>query len=127
VKYIAVTFAIFIVGVIILADRNALPPFIRAIYDFPNGDKLGHFILFGLLNFFVTRAILASWPSQSRGWLTLSVGCILALLITLEEYSQKFYPSRTFDVLDLLASCMGLLAGGWLAFRLNRRGHFSEK
>jgi polysaccharide biosynthesis protein VpsQ len=126
-KYIAVVFTIFIVGVIILADRNALPPFIRAVYDFPNGDKLGHFILFGLLNFFITRAVLASFPSRPRGRLTLSVGLILALLVTLEEYSQKFYPSRTFDLIDLLASCMGLLVGGWTAFRLKKRGSLSEK
>ena len=45
-KYLAVLFTLFIIAIIVLADKNALPPFIRAIYDFPNGDKVGHFILF---------------------------------------------------------------------------------
>ncbi len=115
-KYIAVLFTLFIVGVIILADRNALPPFVHAIYNFPNGDKLGHFTLFGLLNFFITRAFLSSHLSESRSWVTLSIGLILALLIALEEYSQQFFSVRTFDLVDLLASYLGLIVGGWLAF-----------
>ncbi len=117
-KYISVLFFIFIIAVIVLVDSGNLPHFIRAIYDFPNGDKLGHFILFGLLNFFVTRAFLASFPSKPRGWVTLSIGLVLALCIAFEEWSQQFFSTRTFDLLDLLASyagiaVFGLLAVGW--------------
>ena len=117
-KYIAVPFFIFIVAVIVLADNGSLPHSIRAIYDFPNGDKVGHFILFGFLDFFLTRAFLSSFPSKSRGWVTLSIGLILALCIALEEWSQQFFSTRTFDLLDLLASyagiaVFGLLAVGW--------------
>ena len=90
-KYIAVLFFIFTIAVVVLADTGNLPHSIRAIYDFPNGDKLGHFILFGLLNFFLARAFLFSFPSKSRNWVTLSIGLTLALLITLEEFSQKFF------------------------------------
>ena len=117
-KYISVLFFIFIIAVIVLVDSGNLPHFIRAIYDFPNGDKLGHFILFGLLNFFITRAFLSSFPSKPRGWVTLSTGLILALCIAFEEWSQQFFSTRTFDLLDLLASyagiaVFGLLAVGW--------------
>jgi VanZ family protein len=119
-KYIAIAFTVFIIAVIILADRNALPPAIKGIYDFPNGDKVGHFILFGLLNYFITRAFLSSHLSKSRGWVTLSIGFILTLLIAAEEYSQKEFPSRTFDLIDLSASYLGLLAGGLLAWKTKR-------
>ena len=119
-KYIAIIFFVFIVAVIILADTGHMPRFIRTIYDFPNGDKLGHFILFGLLNFFLARAFLSSFPSRPRGWVTLSVGLILALLIALEEFSQKFFAKRTFDLIDLLASYLGLLVGGWVALKTKR-------
>jgi VanZ family protein len=117
-KYIAVPFFIFIVAVIVLADNGSLPHSIRAIYDFPNGDKVGHFILFGFLDFFLTRAFLSSFPSKSRGWVTLSIGLTLSLLIALEEFSQKFFSARTFDLVDLLASCLGLLAGEWAAYKI---------
>jgi len=118
-KYIAFLFFIFIIAVIILADMGRLPLSITAIYDFPYGDKLGHFILFGLLNYFVTRAFLSSYPSKPRAWVTLSVGLILALLIALEEFSQKFFAERTFELIDLLASIVGVLVGGWAAYKTN--------
>jgi polysaccharide biosynthesis protein VpsQ len=85
------------------------------LYDFPNGDKVGHFILFGLLNFFITRAFLSSLPSKPRGWVALSVGLILALFIALEEWSQKFFSTRTSDIVDLLASYTGIVTFAFLA------------
>lgn len=114
-KYISVLFFIFVIGIIILADYGGLPYSIRAIYDFPNGDKLGHFILFGALTFFITRAFLSAFPSKSRGLVTLSIGLFLALLIGLEEFSQKFFSTRSFDFIDLLASYAGIVTFGFLA------------
>ena len=114
-KYISVFFLIFIISVIVLADNGSLPHSIRAIYDFPNGDKLGHFILFGLLNFFITRAYLTSFPSKPLTWALLSIDLILAVFIGFEEWSQKFFPNRTSDIVDLLASYAGLVTFGFLA------------
>lgn len=122
-KFISIVFLVFIITVIILADLGAIPPFIRSIYDFPNGDRVGHFILFGLLNFFVTRAFLSSLPSKPRSWVTLSIGLILALLIGAEEFSQMFFSHRTFDLIDLQASYLGLIVGGWVAFKIKSDSH----
>lgn len=116
-KRIALLFSVFIIGIIILADLNKFPPFIKYIYDFPNGDKRGHFVLYGLLTFFITAAILTSSLSKPRGWVTLSIGLTLALLITLEEWSQKLFSARTFDLIDLLASYLGVIVGGWIALK----------
>ena len=41
--------------------------------------------------------------------MTLSIGLILALLIALEEFSQKFFSTRSFDFIDLLASYAGIV------------------
>jgi VanZ family protein len=119
-KYIAVLFSIFILVIIVLADQGSIPPFIEAMYDFPNGDKLGHFILFGLLNFFITMAGLRALPLHRPKLVALSIGLILALLIGGEEYSQKFFEKRTFDLIDLFAGYMGLVLGGWVAYRIKK-------
>ena len=118
-RYFAALFLALIVGLIVLADADLLPDFINAIYDFPNGDKVGHFVLYGLLNFFITRAFLSSLPTRRGGWVTLSVGLILALFVALEEFSQKYFASRTFSLLDLTASLLGIIIGGWVAYKTN--------
>ncbi len=118
-RYFAALFLAFIIGLIVLADADLLPDFINAIYDFPNGDKVGHFVLYGLLNFFITRAFLSSLPTRRGGWVTLSVGLILALFVALEEFSQIFFVARTFSLLDLTASLLGIIVGGWVAYKTN--------
>ena len=118
-RYFAAVFLAFIIGLIVLADAGLLPDFINAIYDFPNGDKVGHFILYGLLNFFITRAFLSALPTRRGGWVTLSVGLILALFVALEEFSQMFFVARTFSLLDLTASFLGIVIGGLVAYKTN--------
>jgi len=117
-KVFSVIFLAFILAVIVLADVGELPLSIRALYRFPYGDKVGHFILFGLLNFFLTQAFLSSKSNPRRKWVAVSIGLILALFIALEEWSQQFFSTRTFDLLDLLASWLGLLLGGWAAWKV---------
>lgn len=121
-KRAAILFTIFIIVVVILADTGNLPRFLSAIYNFRYGDKLGHFVLFGLLNFFVTRAVLAALPSRPPVWAALSVGLTLALLVAAEEYSQSYFPERTADIIDLLASYLGMFIGGFAAFKRHAVG-----
>lgn len=119
-KYLSLLFFAFIVGVIILADMDEIPPYIRALYDFPYGDKLGHFILYGLLNFIVTLTFLRALPTRTSMRVALAVGLVLAVAIAAEEFSQQFFSARTFDLIDLSASYLGLLVGGWMATRLKK-------
>lgn len=119
-KALSVIFLVFILAVIVLADVGELPLSIRALYRFPYGDKVGHFILFGLLNFFLTRAFLSSQPNPRRKRVAVSTGLILALFIALEEWSQQFFSTRTFDLLDLTASFLGVLVGGWVAWKMKK-------
>lgn len=118
-KYLAVLFFLFIIAVIVLANLEAIPPSVRQLYDFPNGDKLGHLILFGFLNFFITSAFLSRFI-LNPGRVAFSVGFILALAITAEEFSQQYFSARTFDLVDLTASLLGVFIGGWIAWQLKK-------
>ncbi|MBL8078491.1 MAG: VanZ family protein [Anaerolineales bacterium] len=118
-KYITLLFAFFIIAIVILADRGELGP-LGFVYDFPYGDKVGHFVLFGVLNFLVTLTSLRALPNRKPKLLALSIGLILALIIGAEEYSQKFFVRRTFDLVDLTASYLGLIVGGWIALKYKK-------
>jgi VanZ family protein len=91
------------------------------IYDFPYGDKAGHVIVFGILNFLATLTLTRALPGRDPKRVALAIGLTLAVLIGAEEYSQKNFPSRTFDLLDLTASYIGLVLGGWLALKHKKR------
>ena len=116
-RSVAVLFTLFIITIIILADTDHMPRLIHAVYDYPYGDKLGHFILFGLLNFFVTLACIRPLTDRPPKQVALWIGLSLALLVGLEEFSQKFFATRTFDLLDLAASYLGLIVGGFAALK----------
>lgn len=45
---------------------------------------------------------------------------ILALLIGLEEFSQIFFPNRSFDLVDLAFSYLGVFFFSWLALRIKQ-------
>jgi VanZ family protein len=117
---IAILFTLFIILVIVLADTGSLPPYLKRMYDFPYGDKLGHFVLFGLLNFFITLAAIRSLPARTPKLVALSIGLTLALLIALEEFSQRYFAKRTFDLVDLMAGYLGLMVGGFVAYRIKK-------
>lgn len=119
-KYLAALFALFIVAVIVLADTNQLG-FIKSLYDFPNGDKAGHFILYGILSFLLNLAILRSRSSSTSKRVAVSVTLLLALAIGLEEWSQILIPERTPDWWDLLFSYLGVTLGAWIAWKLGQK------
>ncbi len=114
-KYIAILFFVFIIAVITLANLNQIPRLVKNIYDFPYGDKAGHFLLFGLLNFFAALSLIRALPKRDPKRVAVLTSLVLAFFIGAEEFSQKYFSSRTFDLLDLTASYIGLIVGGRLA------------
>lgn len=116
----AVLFGIFIVAVVVLADTEHLG-LVARVYDFPYGDKVGHFVLFGILSLLVNLAAFQQWGKLNRTWLALGVSAVLAILIGLEELSQRLFPSRRASIWDLLASYAGVacftILALWLAAR----------
>jgi len=115
----AIFFGLFILIIIILADTGHLGMLGR-VYDIPYGDKVGHFVLFGLLCFVVNLSVFEGHPLADKKRLTVVTSLILACLIGFEELSQAFFPRRTADIFDFLASCMGVTFFAWLAYRIKR-------
>jgi len=116
-KWITVFFALFIILIIILADRGELG-LLRLVNQIPYGDKVGHFILYGILTLLIDLTLFRSFPLQSPSLLAVKCGLILALLIGAEEFSQQFFASRTSSLRDLIASYLGVIFFSWLALRI---------
>jgi VanZ family protein len=66
----------------------------------------------------VDLAFFRSLPLSSRRLIALRVALILSLIIGLEEFSQQFFPSRSFDLVDLAFSYIGVAFFSWAALRI---------
>jgi len=117
-KWIAILFFLFIILIIVLADGGMLG-ILGVINQIPHGDKAGHFLLYGTLTLLVDLALFRSRPNLDPKLLALKCGLILALLIGLEEFSQQYFPNRSFDLVDLAFSYFGVIFFSWVAWRTN--------
>ena len=118
-KWITILFALFIILIIVLADNGRLG-ILKLVNQIPYGDKVGHFILYGILTLLIDLTLFRSLPFQSPGRVAVISGLILALLIGVEELSQQFFASRTVSFEDLFAGYLGVLFFSWLALRINK-------
>jgi VanZ family protein len=115
-KWLALFFTIFILLIIVLADLGRLG-FLGVVNSIPYGDKAGHFILYGVLTLLIDLSLFRSLRDLDAKVIALRVALILALLIGLEEYSQQFFANRTFSLLDLSFSYLGVALFSWVALR----------
>jgi hypothetical protein len=125
-KQISILFALFIILIIVLADMGKLG-ILNIVNQIPFGDKVGHFILYGILTLLVDLTAIGSRPPSSAlrttpKLLVVRCGLILALLIGPEEFSQRYFHSRHSDIVDLTFSYLGVSFFSWLALKINRRG-----
>jgi hypothetical protein len=115
-RWAAFIFLVFIGLVIIGADNNTLPGYVKAVYRFPNGDLVGHFVLYGILALLFARAFPRRW--HWRSFHPALTSLLVAGLALAEEFSQFFFPLRTPSLLDLACGLLGILSADWLARRL---------
>jgi len=115
-KWLALLFGLLIVAIIVLADKGMLSV-LGVIMDIPYADKAGHFILYGILTLLVDLALFRSLPHLSRRLVALRSALILILVIGLEEFSQQYFPNRTFDLVDLTFSYLGVVFFSWVALK----------
>ncbi len=108
---------IFVAYIVFNADSGKSNIFFDFVKNFKYGDKIGHFFIFGtlsiFLNFYLNKVFLKYIP----------LGSVLIFAVTIiEEFSQKFFPSRTFDYFDLLADFLGISFFGiiWIIFFLKK-------
>ena len=120
-KWLIVLIVSVPLGIAVLANTGLLPHSIRRLYDFPYGDKLGHFLLMGMVNFVLCWTLLTSRSRFELVPVIWKVSLTFAFLVTLEEFSQQFFPRRTFSLLDLGFSYLGIFLAALVAWRLKRQ------
>ena len=80
--------------------------------DFEHGDKLGHFLAYGVLMFWFCLLYLKTRVRilYAAGFIAMGIGL---------EFIQGWLVYRTYDPLDMLANTIGV-ALGWVAAMLIR-------
>lgn len=119
-KPLAYLFGFFIAGIIVLADLGMLGV-LKFVNRIPFGDRIGHFVLYGILTLLIDLALLRPPHGLNPNLIVLRVALILALAIGLEEFSQRFFPNRSFDLLDLAFSYLGVIFFSWAAIKIAGR------
>jgi VanZ family protein len=119
----AKTYTLLIGLVVIIAavsaDLGYTEGAFRLIDRIPGRDLTGHFLLFAALS--LTASTWLADPDRPRGpWPRAGLAALLAVLVTLEEFSQAWIPVRTFSFADLAASVLGVAAGASAAAALAR-------
>jgi polysaccharide biosynthesis protein VpsQ len=118
-KWLTVAFALFLITIIVLADMGFMRGKLRLLHSIPYGDKIGHFLLIGMLSFLLTSSLIQTLPSRDPKWIAVSAGLILGFIFTVEEASQGFIPGREASFKDLFANYAGILFFGFIAWILN--------
>jgi polysaccharide biosynthesis protein VpsQ len=118
-KWLTLFFTLFILFIIILADQGKLG-ILGVVNEIPYGDKVGHFILYGILTLLLDLTLIRSLPNRSPKRIVVLMGLILFLIIGLEEYSQQFFDKRTYDLVDLTFSYLGVGFFSGMALRIQK-------
>lgn len=109
---LALAFFGFILWVIYMANTGVNSVFFEFIAEIPYGDKLGHFCLFGFLTLGANVGLkfkCLKFKFLVLGQTNIYLGTSLVLVfVLLEELSQGFIASRTFDLKDLIADGVGI-------------------
>jgi len=120
VKWVTILFILLLVAIVFAADSRQMPAFVARLYDFPNGDKVGHFVLMGTLSLLVNLVVLAG-PGRRTLPRAIRASLVVAGAVALEEFSQRFFPGRNSSWADLAASLAGIIVFGGLAWFLVER------
>ncbi|MEO0582250.1 MAG: VanZ family protein [Bacteroidota bacterium] len=114
IRGITITFLILIVSIIWIVDTGRGTAVLDMVHRIPLGDKMGHFFLMGILSLLVNLSFkLRTFTVWGREVL---LGTTLVLIVvTLEELSQGFVPTRNLSFQDWVADFLGIVLAGRLA------------
>jgi VanZ family protein len=113
-KWLAVLYFLFLVMLVFMADQKQYQFIFRPVRQTPYADKVGHFLLMGLFSFLLNLA-LSCRKIRVKGFSLLTGSLAVAVVVTLEEFSQRFVRYRTFDPVDLVFDYAGIFLFGQLA------------
>ena len=107
-------FLLALAAMILWQNSGRSNPLFALFSKMPNHDKIGHFLLMGLLSFLAVIASNSLIRKTTRPQILLPI-LLVALFVAAEEVSQIFIRSRTFSLTDLFASWLGVALFGALA------------
>ena len=111
-----ISFLAFIVWMIVQENMNQENMISHAGHSVPHGDKIGHFLLFGLLALLLNIAL--RFKVVDLSFRRFHLGSILVFsLAILEEFSQLAFDTRTFDLFDMLFDLFGIGLLSSISFR----------
>lgn len=119
IRLLAALYIVLLVVIIFIADGQ-YSHLLHPIRGIPYGDKISHFLLMGFLSLLVNLSLSCA-RFRVLGIYILKGSLIVALLVTLEEFSQLFIKYRTFDLVDLLSDYLGIFLFGRIAYFIQRR------
>ncbi len=107
-----------------MGDSNIL---IELVEDVPYGDKMGHFLLYGILAFILNLTL--DLKTIKYGGTELLMGSVIVLAFTVvEEFTQIPLRERNFELLDLSSNVLGIAFFSVLAMMVgNRRVKTAKK
>ena len=113
--FIPLSFFLFICGVIYLADTADYNFAFRMVGHIPYGDKIMHALLYGMMAMFLNYGL------SYRSFRGIPVAALWVLgFAILEEITQYWIPSRTFDLGDIAADIVGVSLLVWVRFSSQR-------
>lgn len=116
-----VCYGVLFIGIILIANRGG-GHFWHFLTDLPGGDKLGHLGLVGTLSLLLNLSLRGRRaPRPLAGVMLGSV--LVAIVMTAEECSQAFIPSRSLDLFDGLANLAGAALGEMVTRLILRSKH----
>lgn len=120
-EWLALIYASALVLLVVAANRGTLVgSWLTAL---PASDKLGHFVLMGLLSY-LANAALGCRRWHWRRFSVLKGSLLTFVLVTVEEISQLWMIHRAFDPLDLAADAAGIwFFGRLVSARRERTAH----
>ena len=118
--FLLISFTSFLAVIIFLRNNNLANSFFAIFMTIPYYDKIGHFILMGILAFLAVISLVPLLPhSTSKSTLLVLMGVLS--LIAVEEYSQIFVVSRTFSWADFACDFLGVSMFGSIGYSLVNR------
>lgn len=115
----AFLFIAFLLVVVSIANRGEGGNWWAFLGRIPYGDKLGHVGLMGGLSFLCNLAFPPRRRDSYRRFIP-TTSLVILVIVSAEELTQAFIPTRTCDLFDWLADVVGITAGQLLAARLRR-------
>lgn len=107
-------FGLFLSCLVWLADSGQGRWLFGVAESIPGGDKIGHFVLFGILALLV-NLVMGATVIRCGKFTVLKGSTIVMVVVIAEEVSQLFFVSRSFELLDLTADLAGIWIFGQLA------------